>query len=201
MVSTQPVLNVAANSNGRSVQTQHPEAKLEARLVDSDRFKCHFGLRETDRQFPVGLFAGEVAKPARIFTGGKSAIDIVGVGRDGSFNLFELKAGKNISAGIISELLLYTAVIREAAQVKPRIGFGGAAGDRAKVRPDDVRQCTVIRAVLLAEEFHPLLEHPDLIATLNNAAAVNWNGQAGAKPVSFLMSYVRDFEDAAGATA
>lgn len=58
------------------------ESDVEKRLSQSDRFKKFFGLKKVDRQLPVGLFRESVAQQNRIFTGGKSAIDLVGVGNE-----------------------------------------------------------------------------------------------------------------------
>ena len=77
--------------------------------VVNDRFKSLFGLDNLDRQFPVGLFKSEgVIRINRVFTGGKSAIDLWGY-KSGNkdFHVFELKKYKNISVGMLSELLFY----------------------------------------------------------------------------------------------
>jgi hypothetical protein len=193
-----PLLNVAAGKASESLpKTTSREYKLELELIGSESFRRHFGLKLVDRQFPVGLFAGKVSGKTRIFTGGKSAIDIVGIDGDNSFYIFELKASDNISAGTISELLLYTALIREAAKTSPRISFDDVKpGTRACVHPDHVRQCTGIHAVMLVENMHPLLDRPELLNTLNNAAEAHWNSEAGAKPVCFSNARIGDFEKA-----
>ncbi len=203
-----PVLNVASGKGTPEPKTKSAEYKLEAALIESPEFKSFFSLERVDRQFPVGLFSGEVDDKHRIFTGGKSAIDIVGVAKDRRFFLYELKAKDNIKVGILSELLLYTALIREAARSRPRITFKEIkASSRACIHPGDVRECTGIEAVMLVEELHPLLEHPDLIPTLNGAASLRWNREADAKPVCFSLARVasgpvlRTFEKRAEAIA
>lgn len=179
------VLNVAAKRS-RLVEsrTTSPEYRFEIELIKSPEFCQQFGLERVDRQFPVGLFAGRVAAGARVFTGGKSAIDIVGVGKDKRFWIFELKAGKNFKVGILSELLLYTNVIREAAGKSPRIQFD-TPNQGCKVGPKDVQECSGINAVMLVENLHPLLDHPKLLDTLNAAAQKRWNREPGATPVHF----------------
>jgi hypothetical protein len=170
-------LNVASRRESPSPpKTTSPEYLVEAELVKSPQFREHFGLKQVDRQFPVGLFAGKVAADTRIFTGGKSAIDIVGVGKDDRFWIFELKAGNNFKVGILSELLLYTSLIRVAAQTPPRIHFA-TPKHVAAVGPEHVRNCTGINAVMLVENLHPLLEHPELLNTLNQAAKTWWNSE------------------------
>jgi hypothetical protein len=195
------VLNVAsARANATSSRTTSAEYKLEKELVDSGALRDYFRLELVGRQFPVGLFAEEVSAKTRIFTGGKSAIDIVGVGEDGRFFIFELKAGDNFKVGILSELLLYTGLIRQAAQKPPRIEFAIPKQDSG-VGPEHVRNCTGINAVMLVEKPHPLLEHPALLNTLNVAANARWNCERGAKPVCFSRSQIREIPRADKATA
>jgi ribonuclease J len=84
----------AASSSGPQ------EHVLELALKDAVDFKAHFGpMEKVARQWPVGLFAGPVPKRTdAIFTGGKSAIDLVGIGGT-TLWVFELKAGRNAPAG------------------------------------------------------------------------------------------------------
>ena len=70
---------------------QGSESDTEKSLLRPDSFKVYFRLakEKVDRQLPVGLFRGHVAKENRIFTGGKSAIDLVGVGdANGTLSIF-----------------------------------------------------------------------------------------------------------------
>ena len=192
---TEPVLilNVASGkASPSSPKTTSREYRFESKLIRSEKFRQRFVLKDklVDRQFPVGLFACTVSAKTRIFTGGKSAIDIVGVGEDNHFWIFELKAGKNISVGTLSELLLYTGLIREAARTPPRIMFKDAPpSPRACVHACHVQQCTGINAVMLVENLHPLLEHPELFSTLNKAAEAHWN-RIPDKPVCFSKACV-----------
>jgi hypothetical protein len=48
---------------------------------------------------------------------------------------------------------------------------------------------------MLVEKLHPLLEHPDLLDTLNRAAEAHWNHDPGAKPVSFSIARVVEGPD------
>jgi hypothetical protein len=213
LTELRPLINVASSRNSGFVpRTTSREYDAESHLLNSRSFREHFCLEFVDRQFPVGLFGDKVSAKTRIFTGGKSAIDIVGVGKDKRFFIFELKAGDNEKAGILSELLLYTSLIREAAHTRRRIQFAdkGKPRERLGVNPNDVRECTGIHAVMLVEKLHPLLEHPNFLDTLNKAAEVHWNHDPEAKPVSFSMArvveggpdekwVVREFESASEA--
>jgi hypothetical protein len=150
------------------------EAALELMLCFSKEFAKFFGLDRSrvDRQLPVGLFEGAVAKSHRVFTGGKSAIDLVAMAGS-SLWLFELKAGKNISAGALSELLFYTSLIRDVRE--GHIDFENGGANTMRVSPSDIRSCSAIEAVLLAEKIHPLVGHSKIVETLNNAADRAWN--------------------------
>jgi hypothetical protein len=153
----------------RGLVRQHQTVLLEALALDA-----------VDRQFPVGLYGTEDLKEP-VFTGGTSAIDIVGIDDD-RFTLIELKACKNIKVGAISEVFFYAAMIRDAAA--GRFCFGGREGSVSRMRdvsPDHAKSAKRVRAVLMAPRFHPLLEHPDLIPKLNEAA----RSQSGLVPLSF----------------
>lgn len=182
-----PAPEVGSSKEEKSAKVT--EAAIESALLSLPAFAAHFGLQSDliDRQFPVGLFEKLVSKDTRIFTGGKSAIDIVAVGNDGTkFFLFELKAGGFIPIGAISELLFYTSVIRDAAGPGAKFAFNSGAEskavDAAIVRALHVEKCTAIEAVLLVENLHPLLQHPDLMGMLNNAVARRWNTDTARKP-------------------
>lgn len=177
-------LNAASDKRGKTLASSGrrknlPEHELEAQLVRSGYFRDAMQLNDhARRQFPVGLFNTErPSNKSRIFTGGKSAIDMIGVTNDGTFIVFELKALGNIPAGALSELLLYTALVREAADEAARIKFYGEPSWAA-----DVKNCKRVSGVLLADKFHPLLEHERLIPVLNEGAERAWGK---AKPVSF----------------
>jgi hypothetical protein len=163
------------------------EADLEAYLWKYKPFHERFRLEAVYRQLPVGLFDGPtMTQNNRIFTGGKSAIDLVGIG-DGALWLFELKAEKNIPAGILSELIFYTSVMRDAIP-----GPSGKQGpfQFKSSKPSDelvsaVIGCKRIEAVLLGPQFHPLIGDKRVISTLNEAAARQWNISKEQVPVTF----------------
>ena len=163
-----------------SPKKRKAEDELEHQLLQSEPFREAMALLPSypRRQFPVGLFRQEIASNnSRVFTGGKSAIDLVGMDSGGAFVIFELKALKNKPVGALSELLFYTALVREAANATPRF----------KLSPQnphalDVRSCAGIRSYLLADNFHPLLERHDLLATLNAGAS---NVMSQSIPVEF----------------
>lgn len=179
------ILNVPGGnrSDARMLDGRQPETLLEMTLVQDPAFARAYGLTQVDRQFPVGLFRGDVAKCNLLFTGGKSAIDLVGVGKSG-FWLFELKAGRNAAIGGLTELLFYTSLLRDAAGSAARIRFAPEKVP-GKVGARDVEQAEALHAVLLVNQRHPLLDHPELVALLNDAANVHWNQSPGTPPVHF----------------
>lgn len=152
------------------------EHQMECFLRQDGKFADHFGFRDgyrTDQQFPVGLFRTPLPNGnERIFPGGKGAIDLVCADRD-RFWLFELKAGKNIPVGTISELIFYASVMRDAALGHFHFAPGRAAGNH--VTGDDVIQAKEIVAVMLGDKLHPLLSDVALLKMLNDAVEARWN--------------------------
>lgn len=151
------------------------ETDLEKALEVSPAFKARFGLDAVIRQWPVGLFENSVKRGAEIFTGGKSAIDLLGVSGD-TLVLFELKKQGNRKAGVLSELLFYTSVMRDALGENAAFGFERQGRARnCAIGPADVARCRNIRAVLLAPTFHPLVEDKGGLSMLNARAGEHWS--------------------------
>lgn len=149
------------------------ESDLEKSLECSGSFKEHFALKKLMRQWPVGLFDGRVAEGKEIFTGGKSAIDLLGIGDD-KLVLFELKTHLNRSVGGISELFFYASVMRDA--IRGRFQFEDLRGpENCDIRPSDIVRCTGMQAILIAPRMHPLVQNPSIFRELNAAAAQHWN--------------------------
>ena len=173
-------LNIAGKSSQRPKDPK-PEAALEWSLIEehSSLLKKALNLDVLDRQFPVGLYRTATLK-SPVFTGGTSAIDIVGTGK-GHFTIIELKAGTNIAVGALSELLFYAAVVRDAAASRFRFGGQKDRTSRATIGFQALETAAGIRAIYLAETFHPLLEHPDLMQTLSAAT----KRQVTLPPLSF----------------
>ncbi len=142
------------------------ERQLELGLKGSAELRAHFDLGDAviDRQFPVGLFNGRICHHDRIFTGGKSAIDLFAL-NDTQLTLFELKAGDNISVGSLAELLFYVAFMRDV--VRGRFTFPDTLKPWS-VEPSALAKVTRIRAVLLGHRIHPLLCDTQLIDLLNS---------------------------------
>lgn len=176
------------------------ERQMECSLRHDGALATHFGfgVSQRDQQFPVGLFGpeddGAIARNAdRIFPGGKGAIDLVCA--DGvRFWVFELKAGKNIPLGALSELIFYVSVLRDVR--RGHFGFAHGAWDDCDVKARDLEEAQEIFAVLLGDRLHPLLDEPLIWQELNRAATATWNSQ-GSPRVEFRAAKAsrEGFED------
>ena len=170
------------------------EHEMECFLRQDAGFAKHFGFREgyrTDQQFPVGLFRTPYPDGrGRIFPGGKGAIDLVCADQD-RFWLFELKAGKNIPLGTISELIFYASVIRDAALGHFQFTRAETTGKNVSVTGDDVVRAKSVIAVMLGDKLHPLLSGGDLLHMLNEAVKTRWNVE-GQPSVEFRAATIRD---------
>jgi len=155
-------LNVAGGTNTTgSPSLPGSEADLEKRLAGGNpteraRLMTALRLDQLDRQMPVGVFDGPPSRASAIFTGGKSAIDLIGLDRDGALWLLELKTARNIKVGALSELFFYSMVLHDAR--RERLAFPDRpAGPRSSITPAQIRAATRIHARLLTEARHPLL--------------------------------------------
>lgn len=110
-----------------------------------DQFQIELG--DVGNQYPVGVFNNKVNKENAIFTGGKSAIDLYANGKDGSFNIFELKAEGNHMVGIVSELFFYSSLIRDV--IKKNNNF--------KTEKSELGNCEHVNAFFLVRRLHPLI--------------------------------------------
>jgi hypothetical protein len=156
---------LAASADARS------ESDIEKALEISDAFRRRFQLEKVMRQWPVGLFRECVADQKQIFTGGKSAIDLIGI-RDETLVLFELKKEDNRKAGAVSELLFYASVMRDSIGGSRIFEFESKNTKKnCAIAPEDITRCSSIRGVLLAPRFHPLVSEPLIFEELNSAMA------------------------------
>jgi hypothetical protein len=117
------------------------------------------------RQIPVGLFDGEKAKSKRVFPGGKGAIDLCAFDGSGTTNIFELKKPDNYKVGAISELLFYSHIIYDLQ----REVFSCLNSKTDENIESNLIGTKRIRAYILAEKLHPLLDYQKLFELLNNS--------------------------------
>jgi hypothetical protein len=176
---------LAASRDGRS------ESDLELALEVSKAFKARFRLDKVMRQWPVGLFDGSVASGNRIFTGGKSGIDLIGIRAD-TLVLFELKKHGNEKVGAVSELFFYASVMRDSIGASAAFEFKSQkARNNCAIAPEEIVACSRISAVLLAPKIHPLIAEPSIFACLNQAT----NQPSLNRPIQFetaVLDYPQD---------
>lgn len=143
------------------------EKYLEYMIVHehASEFKRNFVVEYFNHQLPVGVKQNRRS----FFTGRASAIDLWGLTGD-TISIFELKY-KNKMVGIISELFLYTCIIRDMI-----IGTI-APPDSAKCKREcekelysRISKITEIKSYMLSEVYHPLVskEAIDLMNTNNH---------------------------------
>jgi len=147
------------------------EAELEMHLADSDWLKNEFHLVKTGRQFPVGLFTESVANKNKVFTAGKSAIDLVGIDRNNELWLFELKAKGNQGLGIISELLFYTSMMSDLANGIFSYEDNSPPAPEGRLHQSEIVGVKKIHGCLLAPKFHPLLDDDRILNLLNRSTS------------------------------
>lgn len=162
------VLNSPSKARDRRIYSvkdlsEYKESELEEYLVavKSEELKKVADLKYIDNQFPVGCFDSVVSKNTKVFTGGKSAIDIWGISNSGEFCLFELKIPKNNKVGAISEMLFYSYIIQD-------ILIGKIKLTSSENIIKNVPQLTAVCTYLLAPNKHILLSE-NVFATLNKS--------------------------------
>ena len=164
-------VNTAAGTPKVNPDEKSKETKLEKYLADSGWLSITFALDKdkVGRQFPVGLFENTVSQKTKIFTGGKSAIDLVGLEHKAKrVWVFELKAEGNQSMGIVSELFFYVAFMRDAIMGTFKFKDSERCVD-GRLHHRDLELIEEIRGCLLAPKFHPLLDDNLVVDLLNNA--------------------------------
>ena len=180
------ILNVPDKEEHGTPSEGKIEARLEAEFVQPPKEGTKdekallaniFGLDKVNRQFPVGLFLKEKSNDKRIFTGGASAIDLVGHHVDGSLWIFELKKRENSDLGVISELMFYASVMRDLRDkhfVFHKGDFGGRwVGGKDDFVSETSGASEKVNAVFLLPKAHTLFNghKQEYLSLLNNACA------------------------------
>jgi hypothetical protein len=155
------ILNAPLGDPERTNDAEHsPENLLENTIIKTQPHELNslFDVKQYHRQLPVGLFLDSVAKENAIFTHGKSAIDIWGISEDKTLVIFESKALGNTKIGAISELFFYAMVMRDEQQKHFRRKSNNELG---------IRETTSVKAMILAEHVHPLINNPKVFELMN----------------------------------
>ncbi len=163
------------------------ENVIEAKLAEDEEIQKKFDFfagNKVYRQLPVGLFkvvedvseegkTYKYSKETMIFTGGKSAIDLWTWNED-EFEVIELKT-KNIMMGIITEIFFYTnymydfLVRREGFILnKPSDKSENDRGYNTIYKFGEKKSIKKVRGIMLADEYHPVLENDRVLEVLNS---------------------------------
>ncbi|PKN19270.1 MAG: hypothetical protein CVU71_07105 [Deltaproteobacteria bacterium HGW-Deltaproteobacteria-6] len=171
--------NIGKNGRGKGKDnptknlSELSETEIEWRLckggADKDCLVSSFNTGDIYRQFPACVFHDAVLDDNALFPGKKACVDLVAdSGDEKSFWIFELKKKGNTPLGILSELLFYTAIVRDmiAGHVRTQKPSDKDCYDSTNLVKNKER----INACFLAPDFHPLLIEP-IINRLNVAFA------------------------------
>ena len=166
------------------------ENVVEATFAEYTEFREKIGGNPVSRQLPVGLFRitdesekGKLykyTKDKKVFTGGKSAIDLWSW-REDEFEVIELKT-KNIMAGIITEIFFYTNYMYDFLVGNPETFRLNRYNNESKndcrgyknISGNEFRK---VRGIMLADKYHPILNSDEVLKVLNK------NGDVGIKYV------------------
>lgn len=120
-------------------------------LIDAD---------EIINQVPVGLFQDFVSNNTKIFTGGASAIDLIGYKELDILHLIELKVGNNNKLGVISEFLFYAFIMHNLFISRgfqyPDVQWPKSFNKYYNLYK--IGNINKIKGFLLCENYHPLLD-------------------------------------------
>lgn len=145
----------------------------ELKLSEIIGKEIDFGSNHVYRQLPVGLFRNKVKKENRVFTGGKSAIDLWSWNGD-TFHVVELKT-RNPMIGIVTEIFFYANFMRDLL-VDETFILNDDGEDRGyeHIRKH-YEEFKKISGIMLADKYHPTLEK----RTKEILDVMNDNGNAG----------------------
>lgn len=174
------------------IKTNHGDENIvEAKFAEAGVLRgiIDVGKNEVYRQLPVGLFdvtedvvkdAADERKPyhyrgeKRVFVGGKAAIDLW-TWDDDKFEVIELKTN-NPMIGIITEIFFYSNYMYDFL-VREKTHFLLNTPKPKKSPKYDRGYSTIldksgsfkkIRGIMLANQYHPILEDGRILGALNN---------------------------------
>jgi len=179
------ILNAPLGDPERTNDAEHsPENLLENTIIKTQPHELSslFNVQQYHRQLPVGLFLDSVAKKNAIFTHGKSAIDIWGISEDKTLVIFEVKALGNTKIGAISELFFYAMVMWDEQQKHFRRESNSELG---------ISETTSVKAMILAEHVHPLINNKKVFELMNQPCEKNIEFGYVRNPASY--SYKRAY--------
>ena len=107
------------------------------------------------RQLPVGLFKDKVSDATRVFTGGKSAIDLWTWNKD-EFSLVELKT-LNPMEGIVTETFFYANYMRDLLLEEGLFTLNKIKKTNRGYSDILENKFRRINAIMLADQYHPTI--------------------------------------------
>ena len=114
-----------------------------------------------DHQLPVGLFYKTKSEKTRRTPGGKSQIDLWSVEGD-TLNVYELKTDVNNQAGIISELMFYTNIMKDLVSGTIKYDSGADSVTRRSFNKlysaICSKQISKVAGVFLTNDLHSILQ-------------------------------------------
>lgn len=160
-----PKLN---DKHAREVIAEYNLAKVEGFKKE---FLKKFDIDEVERQIPTGLFSnGEAKEVNRIFTGGASAIDLIGINTEKYIaKIFELKLDNNTKVGVISELFFYTCVIEDLIKENFVLTKNKKISLESSGFYDKLKKCKEIEAHILIQASTHVLLNEKVLKPLNDA--------------------------------
>jgi hypothetical protein len=160
-------LNHSLRERKSVIGTNKQERQIESWFAFEDGKKPLCNLWDLDsrqlfNQLPIGIFHNEISSKNAVFTRGASAIDLWGIGKDGtSLHIIELKCGDNIRMGVISEILFYTFILFDTCISQDKLfRFGRYANypetEDMKAIQNGGQPFKELHSHILAERYHPL---------------------------------------------
>lgn len=147
------------------------ESAYEDCLYRSQVFRVEYNIDEgrIARQLPVGVYTeNPPTEKSALFTGNASAIDLIGLDRDGVLKLFELKVAGNKKVGALSELFFYSCILNDI-----RSGFIKPSSD-ALIRDsllswqDVINSKRIENYIISSGELHPIVRGVCASSVLEN---------------------------------
>ncbi len=153
-----------------------------------------FNLDFIDRQFPVGV----KQDGNQFFSGHNSAIDLWG-SKGNVLTIIELKyipnevKSKNIKVGIISELFMYSCIMRDILSgliCRPE----KTPNENEERFYQNIKAYSRIKANMLANEYHPLIENKNVLEILNNYPRDRFSIDVEFEKISYKLKSNKEIE-------
>lgn len=158
----------------------------------ADSMKEHFNLDSIDRQFPVGV----KRQGKQFFTGGMSAIDLWGM-KENVLTIIELKFNggktKNKKVGIISELFMYSNIMQDIISgsiLRP----ASTPNKHEEAFYRKHQSFSMLKACMLSDEFHPLVDNEKVFEILNNYSQSNSGVKVTFNKILYQLTTDNKFE-------